>query len=210
MNPPPLYDIYQFIGTRVKASDATKYLYTGDLTTSLLKTHLLVEAVLSEAIEVHFWFPSYVKPLNLGYAKEVLLCGGLGLLFRDEVRYLTELNRVRNELAHRLGRTLTKSDEVCLANAVPNDWKKRWPDVAQDLKKTSHARLIACFIFAYGIADVAIRREHKRDNLQPGPMKKIARAMAEHEAQEQSGTVKQPVRNKKQSPRPRRQAAQPR
>ena len=210
MNPPPLYDTNRFIGTRVKASDASKYLYTGDLMTSLLKTHLLVEAVLSEAIEVHFWFPSYVKPLNLGYAKEVLLCGGLALLFSNEVRYLTELNRVRNELAHGLDRSLTKSDEIRLANAVPTEWKKRWPDLARDLKKTSHARLIACFIFAYGIADEAIRREHKRDYLQPGPMKKFGRAMEEHEQQELSRTVKQPVRKKRQSPRRRRQAAQPR
>ena len=69
--------------------------------------HLLVESVLVQLIELVMTSEDKFDPFDLSFRNKVGLARGRNLIDERWERFLLELNRIRNRIAHRLGERIT-------------------------------------------------------------------------------------------------------
>lgn len=103
----------------------------------VLKAHLLIEEELNLAMHRRVPYPEYLEPKNLNIAEmsfrqKVLLCGAMGYVSSYEVNALLAINKLRNGLAHRIDRTITKPDVINIATRLDPELQKALVNVKLD------------------------------------------------------------------------------
>ena len=77
----------------------------------IIRGHLYVESVLTQLIEEFLAEPSAIEVERLSFKTKVELALAVGAPIEELRTPLTELNRLRNKLAHDVGATITVQDE---------------------------------------------------------------------------------------------------
>lgn len=86
-----------------------------------LRGHLWIEHFLEKLLALKFERPEAVALDRLTWMHKLNLCDGLGLLRNWEIPALSEVNRLRNRLAHDLAGELSRQDvDKLLALSPPN------------------------------------------------------------------------------------------
>ncbi len=86
-----------------------------DHSATILRGHLIVEAILVQLIDIKMAHPEAFDSFKLSFPQKVSLAIALGLIDNQIGDYLNEINSLRNKFAHRLGFTLSFDDSFDLA-----------------------------------------------------------------------------------------------
>jgi hypothetical protein len=87
----------------------------------VLKSHLLIEALLIRLLEAALPTPSALDLDRFGYLQKLELAAALSIIPTNELPPYRSLNKLRNQFAHRLNRSLSAQDLADLLNTLPQD-----------------------------------------------------------------------------------------
>jgi hypothetical protein len=129
-----------------------------DLTLLALKGHLILEALLTRIVSVHFWDPAKLQKANLRFNQLVQIASGMVKLPYPTGVWgaLRKLNEVRNAMAHNLEprKVEEKLDELFIL-ACGQQLKRDSNSQAPESASEKLAMAISSLIGALGVIDAS-------------------------------------------------------
>lgn len=110
-----------------------KELFNEDDLGSVIRSHIIIESLLSNIIEITSPNKKYIKKMELDFDKKVTLALLLG--FNEEyAKPLRVLGKLRNSFAHKPNMVLTKSDVKNIYISLNTEAKENIQQTFKDLK----------------------------------------------------------------------------
>lgn len=110
----------------------------------IVKAHLWVEQLLSQAIGIAVPAPIHLSQVRLTFAQKLTLAQAMGAVPPDRVDAIRYLNKVRNQAAHRIDWNLDDAEGDALTHALleGTDWKPDDSLTSRERMTASLAHLI--------------------------------------------------------------------
>lgn len=142
----------------IDSRELEEFLKEADTVAQVLRGHLAVEAVLTEALTTKMHLPQELRDMRLSFARKVQLATALGLIPDFEKPSFMALNAMRNSLAHQYHYVVTKEDADKLVSALPEQWRL-FDAVAEVLQQeTLSGTLTVGILVVYTMAQFAVER----------------------------------------------------
>ena len=131
----------------------------------VLKGHLWLEACMNRALEVALHDPGMVNLERESFSRKLSWCAALNAVPPDSVKVFAAVNKLRNELAHQLGKEITEEDVLKVEQSIQGHLRVMWDEwnLGKSFDSTSR-RLARVFEFMLATVEFATMRRdwHKR------------------------------------------------